>query len=228
MTQKRWKVMSPFLPAHAPCPYFKVMRPASKAGTGAVPLSTSGCVGRSSGGRIADTVGKGWSPGWRGCPRLADGRAIRKAGRGRRTSSVLLHLPCSHALSRHAAGILCTCPLPRRGPLRLQHARSQIPTFHLVTAPRRPAVSTSQRDHRQVRCPAEVTASTRMRTQVNRAMRCHPSAPVCSGTPRKSLYQILCGALVTKGAPSLSSFPPLPRRTSFAMRLCGFSQQNTD
>lgn len=37
----------------------KVMRPSIKASTGAMPLSTSGCVGRSSGGCIADIVGKG-------------------------------------------------------------------------------------------------------------------------------------------------------------------------
>lgn len=45
----------------------KAMRPSIKAGAGAMPLSTSGCVGRAqgpaSGGCIAGIVGEGWGPG---------------------------------------------------------------------------------------------------------------------------------------------------------------------
>ena len=70
----------------------KAMRPSMKAGAGAVPLSTSGCVGRtwgrSSGSCIADTVGQGRNLSWQDLPTHTQLKA-RAAGRVNRASSGL-------------------------------------------------------------------------------------------------------------------------------------------
>ena len=63
-----------------------------------MPLSTSGCVGRtwrrSSGGCIADRVGKGWNLSWQNLPIHIQLKA-RASGRVNRASFGLWDLPCS-------------------------------------------------------------------------------------------------------------------------------------
>lgn len=96
----------------------KAMRPSIRAGAGAMPLSTSGSVGRAWSGSIpwgciADIVGKGWSPGWWDLPthaRLKAGALGRVKGAtglplGSRTCPVVVD-SLSQALG-HAAKTLC-------------------------------------------------------------------------------------------------------------------------
>lgn len=80
----------------------KAMRLSIRAGAGAMPLSTSGCVGRAwadplEAALLTLWVRAGASVG-RACPRPAEGRgrAIRKGERGNRASFGLWTLPGSH------------------------------------------------------------------------------------------------------------------------------------
>jgi hypothetical protein len=69
-------------PSTQPTPHghlFKVMRPSMKAGAGAMPLSTSGRVGGSSGG-CTGRLEKGWSLAQQGGPRLVEGGIWKDEG----------------------------------------------------------------------------------------------------------------------------------------------------